>query len=173
LALLVGLVMEIALFGPVTVPALFDRRRFVGLVQQVSLLCLMLGQSLSSGRIARIRNDGYNLTTFRQHTREGIGLSIGWIATIVILASVGAFIASIVAIGVGAFGIYKTGRYAYKDFQAWKALFEEKGKQVGAAFEGIQERAGEISETVAAIRGIGDGIREVGAELAAHPLSRR
>ncbi len=99
-------------------------------------------------------------------------MSLGWLAAIIVFASIGCFIAMIVAIALASFGIYKTGRYAYKDMQPWMERFREFGNHLAARSESLQAKGVElagIAEHTTQAWGKTLGIAE---EIKAHPLVR-
>ncbi len=99
-------------------------------------------------------------------------MSTGWLVTVIILAAIGFWLATMVAFLVAGFGVYKTGRYAYKDMQPWRSRFREFGSTVGSRVESLQAKGEELSEIAARTSATWNETLGIAEEIRSHPLVR-
>jgi uncharacterized membrane protein len=99
-------------------------------------------------------------------------MSSGWLAATIVLAAIGFWIATIVAFFACGFGVYKTGRYAYKDMQPWMERLREFGDAVTARVESLQAKGEELSEIAARTEKSWNKTLGIAEEIRSHPLVR-
>ncbi len=99
-------------------------------------------------------------------------MSPGWLAATIVFAAIGFWIATIVAFFVTGFGVYKTGRYAYKDMQPWMRRFREFGDNTTAKVEALQAKGDELSELAERTAQSWNETLGVFEEIKSHPLVR-
>ena len=99
-------------------------------------------------------------------------MSPGWLAATIVLAAIGFWIATIVAFFAFGFGVYKTGRYAYKDMQPWMERFREFGDAVNARVASLQDKGEELAEIAARTEKSWNRTLGIADEIRSHPLVR-
>ncbi len=99
-------------------------------------------------------------------------MSLGWLAAIIVFAAIGFWIAMLVAFLFTGFGVYKTGRYAYKDMQPWMERFREFGGRVSERTEALQAKGEELSGIAERTADAWNETMGVFTEIGQHPLVR-
>jgi hypothetical protein len=95
---------------------------------------------------------------------------LGTTALIVFLGSLGMGFLCLVMLAYSSLRIYRTVRYAYKDYQPWAALFREYAETLAGTARLMEERVRDISETGREIRETVEDMQDAIEELRSHPM---
>lgn len=96
-------------------------------------------------------------------------MSMGWVALIVFGASCAIFFMSFLLFLISCFSIYRTGKYAYKDFEPFTDYFKKGGLQAQRQGESIAGSSNEIVVNVEKISSDVEDIQELFDEVQNSP----
>lgn len=96
-------------------------------------------------------------------------MNFRWIVAIIILGGIAMWWFMFFFFIRAGYGIYRTGRYFYKDLQPWIEQFKQFGENAQATVTRISESGARIAETGEEMRGTFEEIADVVDEVKSHP----